>query len=86
MIDYSAILARRFPECHWYQNGDDYSGIVWVGGNALPSRETLDALWQEVKTEIDNEIKALEKALDSAVEKLSAIGLNPIEIKALLGF
>ena len=30
MIDYVAILTRRFFGKEWTLNGDDYAGIIWL--------------------------------------------------------
>jgi hypothetical protein len=85
MIDYSAILSRRFPDAQWHMNADDYDQLVWLSDTPKPSREELDSLWSEVQTEIVAEAQAKIDARESALVKLAALGLDESEIKALLG-
>ncbi len=85
MIDYSAILSRRFPDAQWHMNADDYDQLVWLSDTPKPTREELDALWPEVEAEIRAEAQAKVDARVSALGKLAALGLDEAEIKALLG-
>lgn len=56
MIDYTAILTRRYPGTAWNQNGDEYDGITWLDSTKKPTKNELDALWPEVEKDIVNEI------------------------------
>lgn len=82
MIDYSAILHRRYTGKQWILNGDDYDGLTWLAKTKKPSQEELDQLWPEVQQEIANEKQARENARNSALAKL---GLTADEISALFG-
>lgn len=85
MIKYSDILIRRYPNTDWTLNGDDYEGLTWLTDSPKPSKAELDALWGEVQAEIEAERQARITARETALGKLSALGLTEAEIKALLG-
>lgn len=85
MIDYSAILSRRFVNSSWTMNADDYDQLVWLSDTPKPSRAELDALWEEVKAEIEAEAQARVTARETALAKLAALGLSEAEIRALVG-
>jgi len=70
----------------WSMSGDDVAGITWHTPNVEPLTEA----------EVAKEMKRLEKALDaeqatkdaarvSAVAKLSALGLDALEVQAIIG-
>ncbi len=82
MIDYTAILTRRYAGKQWILDGDDYTGLTWLDNSAKPSKATLDGLWAEVQQEIANEA-ANKLAKRQAV--LDKIGLTADEAAALLG-
>ena len=80
-----AILSLR-PNAEWHMIGNDVSEIVWHTPNVEPLTEA----------EVAKEMKRLEKALDaeqatkdaarvSAVAKLSALGLDALEVQAIIG-
>ena len=77
MIDYSAILKRRYQKEFWILNGDDYTGLNWLSGTDKPSKATLDGLWESVQSEI-----AKQQADKQAV--LTKLGLTADEVTALL--
>jgi DNA-binding NarL/FixJ family response regulator len=85
MIDYAAILSRRFPTAQWTLNGDDYDGLTWLDDSPMPSKKQLDGLWDEVQAEVAAEAQAKVDARQSAVTKLAALGLTDTEISALIG-
>ena len=82
MIDYSAILIRRYPNKQWTLNGETYDGLVWLSDGDTPTKAELDAEWPSVQTEIENEKITKENARQSALAKL---GLTADEIAALFG-
>ena len=82
MIDYAAILTRKYKDAEWTLNGDDYAGLTWVSDSTKPTKAALDALWDEVKAEIEAEIKGKAAAKASLLEKL---GITADEAKILLG-
>jgi hypothetical protein len=83
VIDYALILTRRFAGSEWTLNGEDYNGLIWLSSGEQPSKEALDALWDEVVAEVEAERVAVVTARDSARAKLKALGLTDDEITAL---
>lgn len=79
MIDYAAILTRKF-NAEWTLNGDDYDGLTWLSKSNKPSRDELDALWPSVQEEIANEISAKQTAKLAVLQKL---GISETEAKLL---
>lgn len=84
-IDYTAILVRRYPDTKWTLNADDYDQLTWLCDSPKPSKSELDALWDEVRAEIAAKAQTKVAARESAIAKLSALGLDVEEITALLG-
>lgn len=82
MIDYSAILSRRYAGKEWTLNGNEYTGLTWLSDSTKPSKATLDGLWTEVQAEIANEISSKAAARQAVLDKL---GLTAAEAAALLG-
>jgi hypothetical protein len=81
MIDYSAILTRKYPDTEWTLNGDDYAGLIWLSESGKPTKSNLDAFWAEVQAEINAE--AQNKA-NAKVELLERLGITAEEAKLLL--
>jgi hypothetical protein len=80
-----AVMSLR-PGIEWSMSGDDVAGITWHTPDVEPLTEA----------EVAREMKRLEKALDaeqatkdaarmSAVAKLSALGLDALEVQAIIG-
>jgi hypothetical protein len=80
-----AIVSLR-PGIEWSMNGDDVEGIIWHTPNVEPL----------TTKEVQKEIKRLEQeaanaeaeriaAKESAMQKLSALGLTEAEVNAILG-
>jgi hypothetical protein len=80
-----AVMSLR-PNIEWSMNGDDVEGIIWH----TPDVEPLTT------AEVEAEILRLEQAAvdaeaakvaarESAVAKLSALGLNIDEVEAIVG-
>jgi hypothetical protein len=85
MTDYAAVLTRRYAGRQWTLNGDDYEGLTMLDDGDKPSKESLDHAWPEVQAEIATEAAAQAAARESALTKLSALGLTDEEIAALVG-
>jgi hypothetical protein len=85
MVDYPTILTRKYPGQEWVLNGDSYEGLTWLSETEKPSKEELDALWEEVQAEIAAEAQAKLDAKASAVAKLEALGLTVEEIQEAFG-
>lgn len=57
MIDYGAILTRRYSGNEWTLDGDDYKGLNWLSDTPKPTKAALDKLWPEVEAEIAKELR-----------------------------
>ena len=82
MIDYTAILIRRYSGKEWILNGDEYAGLVWLSDDTKPTKATLDGLWASVQTEIANEATAKTTAKQAVLDRL---GITADEAALLLG-
>lgn len=82
MIDYVAILSRRYAGKEWTLNGNEYTGLTWLSDSAKPSKETLDGLWVEVQAEIAAEAATKAAAKQAVLDRL---GLSAAEVQLLLG-
>jgi hypothetical protein len=85
MIDYAAILSRKYSESEWSLNGDEYSGLIWYSDTLKPSKATLDNLWPVVQEEIAAEKVTKETQTNAALAKLEALGLTAEDIKNIIG-
>jgi len=82
MIDYSAILSRRYAGKEWTLDGDEYTGLTWISEGAKPSKKTLDDLWAYVQQEIADEASAKQVAREALLTRL---GITADEAQLLLG-
>ena len=57
VIDYGAILTRRYSGNEWILDGDDYKGLNWLSDTPKPTKAALDKLWPEVEAEIAKELR-----------------------------
>jgi len=83
MIDYTAILLLNYPDTEWTFSGDSYEGLNWLDSTPKPTQEELDALWVSTQEVIAAKAQDAIKLKDSAVAKLTALGLTMSEITAL---
>jgi hypothetical protein len=82
MIDYAAILSRKYFGKEWTLDGDSYEGLTWNDKTEKPSRETLDDLWLSVSLEIEAEKNAKILLKQSVLDKL---GISEQEAKVVFG-
>jgi hypothetical protein len=82
MIDYAAILSRKYFGKEWTLDGDSYDGLTWNEKTDKPLKETLDNLWPAVSAEIAQE-KASKDAARTAI--LERLGITEDELKLILG-
>lgn len=86
MITTAQAVASLRLNVEWSMNGDDVEGIIWHTPNVEPL----------TTAEVETEILRLEQAAadaeaakvaarESAVAKLSALGLNVSEVEAIVG-
>lgn len=68
MIDYTLILRTRYAGSEWTLVGDEYDGLVWHSNTPKPTKEELDALWDEVQTESAKESRDIARRAAYMVE------------------
>jgi len=80
-----AVMSLR-PGAEWTMSGDDVEGIVWHTPGVTPLTQA------EVNAEVTRLEAAVEAteaervaALESARSKLAALGLNDVEVAAVIG-
>ncbi len=84
-MDIAMILSRRYEGSEWVLDGDDYSGLTWLSDTTKPTLAELEALSDEVETEIAAEVQAKLDDKASAISKLEALGLTVNEVSAAFG-
>jgi hypothetical protein len=85
MLDYALILSTHYAGKQWTLNGNSYGGLTWLDSSPKPTQDELDALWESTKAAVATKNQAALAVKESALAKLSAIGLTEAEIKALIG-
>jgi DNA-dependent RNA polymerase auxiliary subunit epsilon len=79
-----AITALR-PDAHWYMVGNTLDGLVWEDEEqTAPTQEEVDAKLVELEAEVEAQKIAKEEAYQSALTKLSALGLTEEEVQAII--
>lgn len=65
--------------------GDTYDGIEWmVVPETIPSKEEVESKWDAMIAEKEAAKVAKEQAYQSALTKLSALGLTEEEVQAII--
>lgn len=82
-VDYTIILTVKYPGTQWHMDGMDYDGLHWDDASPKPSKEELDALWEDTLATIEAEKQAKIDARQNALNKLIALGLTEEEALAL---
>ena len=80
-----AVMSLR-PGVEWSMNGDDVEGITWhtQGVTPLTTAEVEAEMVRLEHAAVDAEAAKV-AARESAVAKLSVLGLNEVEINAMMG-
>jgi len=85
VIDYVAVLVANYPGAQWSLNANDYDTLIWHDDTPKPTQAELDAAWPAVQqAQADDEAAAI-AARQSAVDKLTALGLTVDEISTAFG-
>jgi hypothetical protein len=86
MITTAEAVASLRPGVEWTMNGDDVEGIIWHTPDVEPLTEAEVAaeMLRLEQVAVDAEAERV-AARESAVAKLSALGLNEVEINAMMG-
>ena len=85
MLDYSLILAINYVGKQWSLSGNSYDGLIWHDESPKPTQAELDALWESTQVQVQSKEQAAKDAKESALAKLTALGLSEDEVKALVG-
>jgi hypothetical protein len=83
MIDYTLILAKNYFGKQWSLNGNSYDGLDWLDSSPKPTQAELDALWESTQAKVIADQQAAVEAKQTAIAKLTALGLTAGEIAAL---
>ena len=73
------------PQAEVSVSGEDINTIVWENGTTPISKSEIEAMIPIVEQEIANEKANKIAKKESAKAKLSALGLDEEEIKAIIG-
>ena len=80
-----AVMSLR-PNTEWSLNGDDVENIIWHTPNVEPlTTAEVEAEMQRLEQAAVDAEAAKVAARESAVAKLSALGLNIDEVNAIVG-
>ena len=85
MTDYAEVLNRRHQGRVWTLIDNDYERLTILDDGDKPSKKSLDDAWPEVQNQIAVEREQRVQARQSALAKLSELGLSAAEIAALVG-
>jgi hypothetical protein len=85
MIDYAQILIKNYAGKEWAITGNTYEGLNWSDSLPKPTQAELDALWESTQATIEAQKQTAIATKESALSKLTALGLTQDEVKALLG-
>ena len=86
MITKTQAVASLRPAIEWSMSGDDVEGIIWhtQGVTPLTTAEVEAEMVRLEQAAVDADAaKAADR--ESAMSKLSALGLNDAEINAIIG-
>lgn len=80
MIDYTHILNYKYPGTEWILDGETYEGLKWLSDSPKPSKETLDALWDETKNFYAEKAQA---KIDAKKDLLDRLGITADDLALL---
>lgn len=86
MIEVSQAVISLRPNAEWSMNDEDVENIIWHTPNVEPlTKEEVQAEMQRLEQEQIAAEQAKVEKKQSAIAKLSALGLDEDEIAALMG-
>lgn len=83
-MDISLVLQEKYPEAEWVLTGAEYSGLEWLSETKKPTLKQIEKAWQDLQAERELAEEAKKEARQSALAKLSALGLTEDEVQSLL--
>ena len=86
MINKSEAVASLRPDIEWSMDGDDVESITWhtQGVTPLTTAEVETEMVRLEAAAVDADA-AKAAARESAVAKLAALGLDSLEVQAIIG-
>ena len=85
-MDLAVVLTHLRPGARWSLHGDEYSGLIWRDDEqSQPTQDECVAAWPEVLASLQSQAESVETARQSALAKLTALGLTEAEALALVG-
>ena len=81
----TTALEYARPSEEWTLDGDDYSGLTWLSDTKKPTKKELETAYPLAVAAKESEQAAKIAAHESAVKKLAALGLNSLEVQAIIG-
>jgi len=85
MIDITVALQHSHPGAEWTLDGDDYAGLTWISDTPKPTEQEIADAYPLAVAALDAEQATKDAARVSAVAKLSALGLDALEVQAIIG-
>lgn len=85
MIDLTKSLKHLRPDDEWILDGDSYEGLTWLSDTPKPTEQELIDVYPAAIAAVQAAEAARTAARESAIAKLSALGLNESEINAIVG-
>jgi hypothetical protein len=85
IIDKATAISSLFPTAEYIVNNDN-GEVTWLNPTTAPvTDEQIDAELARLQAKVITDKQAQEIAKESAISKLTALGLTADEVKALLG-
>ena len=84
-MDITLALEHLRPSEEWTLDGDDYSGLTWLSDTKKPTKKQLETAYPLAVAAKESEHAAKIAARESAVAKLAALGLDSLEVQAIIG-
>ena len=81
----TTALEYARPSEEWTLDGDDYSGLTWLSDTKKPTKKELETAYPLAVAAKESEQAAKIAAHESAVKKLAALGLDSLEVQAIIG-
>ena len=78
-------LTHMRPSEEWTLDGDGYEGLTWLSETPKPTEAEIKAAEPAALAAAVDAEAAKVAARESAIAKLSALGLNIVEVNAIVG-
>ena len=85
MTDIAFTLTHSTAGSEWTLDGDDYAGLTWLSDTPKPTEKQIAKAYPLAVAARDAEQATKDAARVSAIAKLSALGLDALEVQAIIG-